>query len=156
VRTFLEQAVALSRELGEPPDSSANHLVYLGELRWAQGDTEEASALLQEGLARAARSGDVNMTRFAQMVLAHLDLAEGRPEAAVARLDRYREASQRAVSVAALATLAEAYLLMGQAARAVEIVENDLASVMNRGIGREMGPVLALRVKGIVLSHQGR
>jgi tetratricopeptide (TPR) repeat protein/transcriptional regulator with XRE-family HTH domain len=153
-RRYLEQAVALSRELGEPPDSSADHLVYLGELHWAQGDTEEASALLQEGLARAERSGDASMTSFAQMILAHLDVGEGHPEAAVARLDQYREAFRRTGRVAALAQLAEGYLLMGGDARAAEIVDNDFASMSEAGIGIAL--VFALRVKGIVRSHQGR
>ncbi len=155
-RAHLERAVVLSRELGEPEDSSAHQLIYLAELCWAQGDREAAAGVLQEGLARAERSGDAGMTQFAQMIFAHLDVDAGHPEVAVARLEPYRTAFQRTSGIGALAQLAEAYLLMGEDARAAEIVDNEPVSVLNPGLGLGMAAVFALRVKGMLRTRQGR
>jgi tetratricopeptide (TPR) repeat protein len=94
------------------------------------------------------------MALFARCVLAELDMFMGCPEGAIARLEPYHATFAQTGWLAGLSHLAEAHLLAGESVRAREIVENEIAVMMRRVIRREMDLVLALRVRGMVLSQR--
>jgi tetratricopeptide (TPR) repeat protein len=98
------------------------------------------------------------MTQFAQMVLATMDVFDGHPEAAAARLAPYRSALLETGGKGGLALLAEAYLLMGEEHRAVQIVDQDLVRdlISVPTINTVLADLLALRITGMVRSQQGR
>ena len=57
-----------------------------GQLRLAQGESDAGGELLEEAVALAEQTGDLQALRWAQTALAERDLLAGQPDAARARL----------------------------------------------------------------------
>lgn len=81
---YYERAVGIVRQLGES-SISPYPLFGLGLLHLVEGDLDTARAYGEECCDRA-RGSDLQAERAAQGLLAHCDLRQGQPEAAVARL----------------------------------------------------------------------
>lgn len=81
---------------------------------------------------------------------------EGRPEAALARLEPLANASglDWLCAIVMLTVLAWTYLDLGDAARAEEIADRAVAEAMSMHNHVEM--LGAQRIKGMALMHQGR
>jgi transcriptional regulator with XRE-family HTH domain/tetratricopeptide (TPR) repeat protein len=152
-RADLERAVALGGQVGVSYASpyyrySMGYLCY-GEGRWA-----EASRYLEESARVAARIHDLVALRFAQAVLAELDLREGRPAVAEERLVPLldRPGLEEWDVIALLPPLAWAYLELGDVAQATTV----LAQGIRRARAGEqlLALVDGLRVHAMVAMHQ--
>lgn len=137
-------------------------LLALGTLCVLEGAWEKAGRYLEEVVALAARTGDMEALRWANVWLAELALREGRPEEIreardllAALLDRpeLREAGWRELDVTALLPrLAWAYLELGNTDEATTM------AVESVGRAREQGHRIALAdalwVRGMVAARQ--
>jgi predicted ATPase/class 3 adenylate cyclase len=92
-RACAERGVKLSRSV---PDSwwAAYPLLEYAALRVQTGEWQEASAMLAEVLEIAERNADVQARRACEQHLARLELYQGRPESALARLESFVEPSR--------------------------------------------------------------
>jgi tetratricopeptide (TPR) repeat protein len=148
----LEQAVAQSRQL----DTwwSAYPLLFRARLSLAEGAWAEATAQTQEAVALAQRSGDLQALRLVSPVMAELDVLEGRPQAASARLVPLldRPGLEECDVTLLMPVLAWAQLELGQVEQATATV----AQVLRRARREEMRPVLveALRVQALIALRQ--
>jgi tetratricopeptide (TPR) repeat protein len=129
--------------------------LYLAQLDIAEGDWEQAATSLDE-VIRAEHIGLPALLWEALRIRAELDLLQGRAADALARLQPLISDAKRADAqvTAHLATLAEAYLEVGDSERARAVLDEGLAlarAMHNRG------DILALRrVEGMLLAHDGR
>ncbi len=92
--TALDEAVALSRQ-GDRSWYSAYPLIFRARLALAAGAWAEVTADTREAIALAERCNDLQGRRWASVVLAELDVLEGRPEAAGAPGPAARPARSR-------------------------------------------------------------
>jgi tetratricopeptide (TPR) repeat protein len=154
-RTHLERALALGRAIGAPR-VVAPPLVLLGRLCLAAGAWDEASRYLQEGCTVADRGAGFGLLLDAHALLAEWEILEGRPDAACARLAPLLDAARREVwgSPYAQATLAWAYLEMGDVAAADEVVGQAVRRACVEGYGVAL--VAALWVQAMVSTRQER
>jgi tetratricopeptide (TPR) repeat protein len=154
-RTHLERALALGRAIGAPR-VVAPPLVLLGWLCLVEGAWDEASRYLEEGCTIADRSAGLGLLRHAHALLAEREILEGRPDAACARLGPLLDAARREVwgGPYAQATLAWAYLEMGDVAAADELVGQAVKRARGEGYGFAL--VEAQRVQATVAIRQGR
>ncbi len=147
--TEMDKAMALSRQAGQSW-YSPYVLHYRARLLLAEGAWADASAALEEAGALTERSGDLQARRWAATVAAELDVCEGRPEAAVARLEplRDRPGLEECDVTTLLPVLAWAYLELYRLDEAAATVEQALA----RARPEEMRLVLveALRVQALL------
>jgi tetratricopeptide (TPR) repeat protein len=149
----LERGVALSRQVG-----SAHALWYalqhLGWLHLAEGEWDAASQVLEECVNLVDRDGDLQALRFTHMLLAELDLLEGRPDAAHSRLipllDRPGLEEQDVTWM--LSYLAWAHLGLGDLAEADREVQRSITR--SRRQHHQMALVDALRVQAMVAIHR--
>jgi tetratricopeptide (TPR) repeat protein len=151
-REYLERGLALSRTMGRSADI-ANPLMFYGWLQLWEGNWEEARSSLGEALAVAQETADRQHQESAQIFLAELDILEGRPKAAVARLEPLVSQDDRDLSLL-FSWLAWAHLALDNATsveRAQELVERAIADL------REQTDFLiyALWVQGMVFLRQG-
>ena len=155
-RVDYERAVALSRQIGASW-GSMYPLLDLGRLCLAEGAWEEAARYLEEGVAIAVRSGDLQALRVAQSRLAEHDVLAGHPAAACARLlplcDR-AGLEEGSVTTFLLPCLAWAYLARGDVGHAAEIVVQALQRT--RGKNEHVALVDALRVQAMVAVRQAQ
>jgi len=144
-----ERAVAISRQAGGAW-GTAYPLFQLGALCLAEGAWDEAARLLQECVTVAERSNDLQALRLAHGALAELDIALGRPEAAIERLAPLldRDGAQEHDVDGLLPILAWAYLDGGDIARAEETAR--LAVERVRASGQNVTLSEALRVHALV------
>ena len=148
-RADLAQAVALSRQVDR-----SWHVTYAlicrARLSLVESAEAEATALAQEALALAERSGDLQALRWASGVLAELEVRAGCPEAAIMRLTPLldRPGLEECDVTQVLPVLAWAYLEQGQVAQAADSIEQALT----RARREQMRLVLAeaLRVQTMV------
>jgi tetratricopeptide (TPR) repeat protein len=149
----LDQAVALSRQL-DTSWWSAYPLLLRARLSLAEGAWAEAAGQTQEAVALAQRSGDLQALRLASGVAAELDVLEGRPEAAGARLLPLldREGLEECDVTALLPILAWAQLEQGQAEQAAAVVGQAL--VRARREDMRLVLVEALRVQALIALRQ--
>ena len=133
---------------------SAYPLVYLGQLRLAEGEQEKASCYLEEAIALAQPSGDLHALRFAQALLAERDLQDGHPVDAIERLEPLlnRPGLEEQDVTALLPILASAHLELGNDAQAADIAIN----AVERAGRQRCRPYLvdALRVSAMVAGRR--
>jgi len=147
-RGVLERALAL---LGEKRTAYAsNPLQFAGKLALWEGDWNEAEHWLEEALTVATRSRDRQLTEAAQAVLAELDVVQGQPDEAKARLQPLVEEGDANFGLL-LPMLAWTILEMGDSDTAAETA----ARAVDRTRGQEpLNLVEALRIQGMVLMRQ--
>jgi tetratricopeptide (TPR) repeat protein/transcriptional regulator with XRE-family HTH domain len=125
--------------------------LYMLTGRWA-----EAMHDLHEITAISERSGDLQMLRVGQGTLAEIEIREGQPAAAVARLQPLldRPGLEEEDVTALLPLLAWAHIEMGEATEATAWAER--AIVRARTEGSPWMLVDALRVQVLIALRQGR
>jgi len=148
-RADLEEAAAMSGGL-DRSWYAPYPLVWLAELCLAEGDRAAAAASGGEATALAERNGDLQALRWSSRVMAELEVLEGRPEAAVARLvPLLAGAGQEDNDVTALLPwLAWARLEQGQVDQAADTVE--LALTRARRDDARLVLVDGLRVQAMI------
>jgi tetratricopeptide (TPR) repeat protein len=159
-REYAERAAELARSesSGLTPTyfQYANVFRRLGMIRTAMGDWEEAVSSLEESVALAERIPFPEAVRSGQGVLAELELLQGKPGAALVRLEPLVERSdpEELGTVRLLPCLAWAYLEVGNDARAEEVVLDGIDRA--RAQGHRLALVESLRVRGMVLVRRHR
>jgi len=120
------------------------------------GEWEEARPTLEEALATAERDGDLQAQRYGSAPLALLDLADGRPDLAVVRLERLldRPDGEDTDVLYFLPVLAEAHLARGDKGRSEEVLDEAIRRAKKDGLNLHL--VDALRVQGILRTAHGR
>jgi DNA-binding CsgD family transcriptional regulator len=88
-RLVAEAAEAARQQLDEEMDSWIAHLQ--GALAASRGELGRARAAAEEALTSAVENRDVQMERYAEMLIADVELWGGQPEAAHERLQRWRQ-----------------------------------------------------------------
>jgi tetratricopeptide (TPR) repeat protein len=154
-RADLDQALALSRQIDRSP-LSAYPLILRARLSLAAGERATATTGAREALALAERHQDLQALRWASAVVAEVDVLEGRPAAASARLAPLldRDGLEDCDVTVLLPVLAWAHLEYGQVAQATDVV----GQALRRTRPEEMRLVLveALRVEGMIAIRQKR
>jgi tetratricopeptide (TPR) repeat protein/transcriptional regulator with XRE-family HTH domain len=135
---------------------SAYTSLGLGQCYLATGEREQAVALLEESVALAGRSGDLQALRWAESSLAEYDLLEDQPEAARLRLEPLldRPGLQEGLVTYIMPYLAWAYLEKGDLGRAEGYVRECLERAAGERI--RLAWVDALRVRALVAIHRHR
>ena len=151
-RTYLERGVELTRS--RPPSYfSGVSLACLAILDLAEGAWEDAARCLSDASGeRDAQSPE--FWRYVQTLHAELDVLQGRPADALARLEPFACDPTGVRDPLSLWVLAEAYADAGETAKAEEVVELALTRadrMRNRVAGLE-----ASRVRAKILATQGR
>lgn len=155
-RPFLEESVALCRELGDQR-GVVQGLTDLGGVARAQGDYAGAHALLEESLASASELGD---QQGVARSLNHLgDVARSRGDYSRAR-SRYeaslalaRQLGNTDEIVRSLLSLGDATLEQGEYGAARALCEASLA--LARQLGKKQGIAMSLHILGDVTWHEG-
>jgi tetratricopeptide (TPR) repeat protein len=148
-RDALEQALALGRQLdGQVPAAYAlNNLALLG---LAEGDWVAAAAAGEEAAALAQGAGDRDALRCSSAVLAELDILQGSPDAALARLVPLldRPGLEEYLVTMFLPVLAWAHFELGE----VDVAAATVAQALARARREEIRLVLvdALRVQALI------
>jgi tetratricopeptide (TPR) repeat protein len=118
------------------------------------GQLDDATRLLEQALEIAQRSNDLQYLPMASSCLAECDLARGKPEMAIARLEPVLDLPGLPADLLfERVTLAEAYLLAHDVDRARAIVEWIIAQAREHADRFDL--VGVLRVKGMVLTKLG-
>jgi tetratricopeptide (TPR) repeat protein/transcriptional regulator with XRE-family HTH domain len=146
----LARALAVSRDAGES-DNFAWALQGAGNLCLVEGRWEEAVSHLEAAIADAVRNGDLLALRLASGTLAEVEIRQGHPEAARARLLPLldRPGLQEIYVMLLLPALAWAQLELDEIAEAERTIEQAL----RRARAQDMRLVLveALRVQVLIL-----
>jgi len=150
---YLERAVQLERSTQLSYFSSLPH-AYLGVLYKARGAWEDASRCFSEAAALAREADVKGQLPYAECRLAEMDVLQGRPTEAIARLQPRVSEMQWQYEVVLLSVLAEAHADMGDAAEAEKVV--DLAQTRARLIRNRVDGLEASRVRAKVLAMLGR
>lgn len=146
-------AVRLERSTPFSFFSSQPH-TYLGVLYKARGAWEDASRCFSEA-APLAREADVNgQLPYAECRLAEMDVLQGRPTEAIARLEPRVSEMRWQYEVVLLSILAEAHADMGASEKAERFV--DLAQTRARLMHNRVNDLEASRVRAKILALQGR
>jgi tetratricopeptide (TPR) repeat protein/transcriptional regulator with XRE-family HTH domain len=159
-RNNAEYAVQLARSASSGPASSyfqyADVFRRLGMVRGAMGEWEDALPCLQESLALAEQLPYPEAVRSGHGSLAEQELLQGKPEAALARLEPLVERSDpEELGVARLLPyLAWAYLELEDDDRAEDVVQEGIDRT--RAQGNRLTLVELLRVRGMVLARRRR
>lgn len=153
-REALGRAVAVS-SASEGCWGSAYALLGMGQLLLAEGRRDEAARYLSDAIALAAPGGDLQALRWASGLYAELDLLQGHPDVALARLQPLldRPGLEEYDVTVALPILALAHLRAGDMARAADIVAQAVRRA--RPEGARVVLVEALRVQALVAMEQG-
>jgi tetratricopeptide (TPR) repeat protein len=119
-----------------------------------QGAWEQARSYLETALQAAQSTAIANAERAALVHLAELDVLEGRPQEAIARLLPFM-AKDLAwdYSVTSRTTLASAYLQLGDVASA--LTHSERAVAQSRRIGAGLQEIWALRMHGMIQARLG-
>jgi tetratricopeptide (TPR) repeat protein len=129
----------------------------LGLLALGEDDREKTERYLEhDALEAAIQEGNLYVIRWAQPNLAERDLMDGRPAAALARLEPWldRPGQVETDVTAILPFLAWAYLDLGDTERAQEVITATIDRAGRGGHGNAL--VDSLRVQGLVALHRGR
>jgi tetratricopeptide (TPR) repeat protein len=131
-------------------------LNVLGAERTLSGAWDEATTALDEAIAIAAAAEDLERLRYAAYHRAYLDLLQGNPEAARARLVPLldRPGLQEFDVTMLLPLLALAYLELGDRTKASRTVQEALARARPEGV--QLVLVDALQVQVLILIQQGQ
>lgn len=149
---YLEHAVELERSTQLSFFSTLPH-AYLGVLYKAQGAWEDASRCFSEAAALAREVDITGQLGYAECRLAEMDVLQGRPTEAIARLQPRAPDLQWMYNVLLLSVLAEAHADMGDPAKAEKVV--DLAQTRARLMYNRVDGLEALRVRAKILTMQG-
>ncbi|HET7480713.1 MAG TPA: hypothetical protein VFJ72_14505, partial [Rubrobacteraceae bacterium] len=154
-RKYLERGTEAARSVG-PLLLCAWAPGYLGMLCMAEGLWEEAKKRLEEAIGLAEQVRWPTPLRYVLSLRAMLDLLEGRPQAALARLGSLADFPDLdwLCATVLLTALAQAHLESGDVARAGEIADRAIAEAAT--MHNRVDMVEALRLKGTALTHQGR
>lgn len=154
-RGYLERGTEVARSVG-PLLLSAWAPGYLGKLRMAEGAWDEAARHLEEAAGLAGSIRWPTPLRYVEALRAELDLLEGRPGAALARLEPLADAPDLdwLCATVLLTVLAWTHLELGDAARAEAVADRAIAEAAT--MNNRVDMVEALRVKGMVLARQER
>jgi tetratricopeptide (TPR) repeat protein/DNA-binding XRE family transcriptional regulator len=151
-----ERSVALYRQFGLPSRFGGGIAVRGIVLAYA-GAWPEAARDLQEAIALAEQGGDLSIVRPCQGVLAEIDLGQGQPAAARARLlpllDR-PDLEEEQVTTFVLPRLALATLELGEVAEASDLAEAAVRRA--RALGSPLMLADALRAQALVAIRQRR
>lgn len=154
-RDTLDEAVALSRQ-GDRSWYSAYPLILRARLALVEGAWDDARALVRDALAQTDDRENRRAVRWAAGVLAELDILEGRPEVAAARLAPLVERTRLRESdvTALLPAVAWAQVEQGRLDAAAATVEQALTQARQG----EMRLVLveALRVQALIAVRHGQ
>lgn len=122
----------------------------------AEGAFEEAARRLEEAIDLAGQVWWAMPVRYMRSHRAELDLLQGRPRAALARLRPLADAADLDwnYSTILLSVLARAHLELGDAAKAEEVADRAIGEA--EPMHNRLDAVGALRVKGMAQSQQGR
>jgi class 3 adenylate cyclase/tetratricopeptide (TPR) repeat protein len=157
-RDHLERAESLSHSC-TASFATTWPLIGLGWLYGQGGEYDAANTYLEAALATAQQKGDSKGTRFAQCVLAELDLTQGRPEAAVVRLEpvQGRPGMMEGEVVSLVPVLAEARLALADDAESLRQVEISVHEFLDRVAGQSrLQLVQGMRVQGLLLGRKER
>jgi tetratricopeptide (TPR) repeat protein len=149
---YLERAVELERST-QPSFFSSQQHTYLGILYKARGAWEDASHCFSEAATLAREADAPGQLGYAECRLAEMDVLQGRPTEAIARLQPRVSDLQWLYDVLLLSILAEAYADMGGSAKAEEVV--DIAQARARLMYNRVDGLEALRVRAKILTMQG-
>jgi len=149
---YLERAVQLERSTQLSYFSSQPH-TYLGMLYKAQGAWEDASRCFSEAVALAQEADVRGQLPYAECRLAEMDVLQGRPTEAIARLQPRVSDMRWHYEVVLLSILAEAHADMGDWAKAEKIV--DIAKTRARLMHNRVDGLEASRVRAKILTLQG-
>ncbi|MDQ5852805.1 MAG: tetratricopeptide repeat protein, partial [Chloroflexota bacterium] len=151
---YFQHAEAVSRELGRSSIAPFPPL-ELGRLCLAEGAWERAAHYLAEAIDHAEANGDLQTLCAAHQLLAERDIRAAHPERVPPRLQPLLDRLGRQAGASPLlATLAWAYLEMGEVAEsAVQVAAGLAPQLMKNGV---VDRILALRVKGTILACQDR
>jgi class 3 adenylate cyclase/tetratricopeptide (TPR) repeat protein len=146
-------------EITDDSVARAQYLERAGTLALRANVPERARSHLERSIAAYGDAGEERLAARASAGLADVDVVEGRLDEAVARLDRAvelpLERGERTPELAAaLAQLARALTLRGDAARAAPVVEQALRIAEAFALDRVF--IDALNTKGIGLVSQNR
>ncbi|HET7036178.1 MAG TPA: AAA family ATPase, partial [Thermomicrobiaceae bacterium] len=149
----LDQALVLDRPL-DRSWYSPYVLIFQARLYLTEGDWAAAGAALEEGIALAERSGDLQALRWAAATLAEIEILTSHPAEASARLVPLldRPGLQECDVTMILPVLAWARLELGQPDEAAETVEQALGRA--RPEGMRLALVEALRVRALIALRQ--
>jgi tetratricopeptide (TPR) repeat protein len=152
-RRYYEQTASLAQRI--VPRYHCHALLHLGELSLLEGETEQATRVIEQGLTVGEQCSEVAAIRKAQGLLAEQDLAANDPERAFSRLQPL---------LAGLGTelphafpppvLAEVYVAMGDEVRADKLVTEHIDRFRRQRRHRSL--THWLRVQGGVRAQQGR
>jgi tetratricopeptide (TPR) repeat protein/transcriptional regulator with XRE-family HTH domain len=159
-RGHAERAVELARS--ESSGLAASYFQYadvfrrLGTIRAAMGEWEEAVPCLEESVALAEKIPYPEAVRSGQGVLAEQELLQGRPRAALDRLEPLIEGSEpeELGVVRLLPYLAWACLNLGDEDRAQQVVLEGIERARTQGTRLALAELLRLR--GMVLARRQR
>jgi tetratricopeptide (TPR) repeat protein len=157
-RTDLDRGLALSRRAGTLAISAFPPL-FMAPFSLATGDWAEAARVIEESLALPERVKHPLAVELAQGLLAEIDLLEGRPESARARVlslsqDAYRGVLEEVAPHGCGPLLAQALLELGDLTEAERVVAETMARA--RAERQPLTLVEALRVAALVAVRQGR
>jgi tetratricopeptide (TPR) repeat protein len=152
-RAHYDRSLAMVRS-GELAWHSTYPLLYIGELLTAEGRWDDATTYLSEGLTNASKSNDLQALRIGQSLLAEIDLADGRPQEAIHRLEPLldRPGLTEEYVNSLLPLVAWANLELGHRQRAESIAEAAVMRARNQG-GR-LRLLEALRVRALVAMRE--
>ncbi|HEX6508107.1 MAG TPA: tetratricopeptide repeat protein [Chloroflexota bacterium] len=153
-RQHLEQAIDLmGRDCRTA--NAANPLSYLGLLLLREGDWTEASRVLEEALEISREAGARQVQEPVETHLAELDLLQGRPRAALARLQAL--VAEETPHLGAQSLLAWTYLELDEP-DAIDQAEAIVGAAVDqaRSQGRNLALAEALHVQGTVHARLGR
>jgi DNA-binding SARP family transcriptional activator len=153
-----ERVLAVFESLQSPSYTNYCYIPLATMARW-YGDLTTARSYAQKGLALAQRVDNIEALCFAHADLAELDLLDGRPDAAVARLEpmlaRLNQLDPDSLYVGWISPyVARFCLAAGDLARAEEASARGLRLACERA--NRMTLRFAYWVRGMVLTTQGR
>ena len=148
-RADLDRAASVSSQ-ADRSWYSPYPLIFQARLSLSEHDLVPAAAALEEALALAEASGDLQARRWAATTMAEIEILEGRPEAAMARLVPLldRPGLQECDVTVLLPVLAWAHLELGRLDEAAETVEQALWRA--RPEGMRLALAEALRVRALI------
>jgi tetratricopeptide (TPR) repeat protein len=157
-RSHAERAVELAR--AESSGLTASYFQYadvfrrLGMIRGAMGEWKDALPCVEESVALAEKIPYPEAVRSGHGVLAERELLEGKPQAALDRLEPLVEGSypEELGVVRLLPYLAWAYLELGDDDRAQEVVLEGIERARTQG--NRLALVELLKVRGMVLARR--
>jgi tetratricopeptide (TPR) repeat protein/transcriptional regulator with XRE-family HTH domain len=153
-RTDTARAAGIDRQLGFSIRSTWV-TALLATLHRVGGAEDEAIREFEAAIAMAERSGDQQILQYCQSNLAEIEIGQGRPAAACARLLPLLKhpGLERQHAVFVLPRLAQAYLELGDTGRAGGLIQQAVEFV--RATGDLLSLAEVLWVQALVITREG-